>query len=89
MIICVPPKSLTPVQKQVLQKNGAIVIETDNPESVRVINPELPVDTNDYFMSALQAIVENSSDIVAKCFVKNLYQRLKDKSVMPNDAEKV
>jgi len=76
MILVVPKKTLTALEKKNLLKNGYVVIECEKPESVRVLSPEVMVDKSDLFLSALTAIVPNTPLNSAEKFVKELHSRL-------------
>lgn len=84
-IICVPPKSLTSAQKSTLTKKGCIIIETNEPEKIRVISAETTVDTNDFFMSALFALTSRTPVNEQEQFVNELYSRLKESEQMPKE----
>lgn len=79
MIISVPKKVLTPGQKTQLVKKGYVVIECDEPEKIRVLNPETNIDTNDYLMAALYALKESCPVYKQQYFVNELFKRLKEK----------
>lgn len=79
MIVAVPKGVLTAQSKSALTKKGYIVIECDDPDKIRVINPEQHMDTSDWFMSALFALKESSATSRQERFVNNLYERLKKK----------
>ena len=87
MILCVPPNSLTSSQKGTLTKKGYIVIETDNPDKVRVIAPEKVVATDDYYMAALHSLCVKCPVNQQQEFVNELYKRLKSKEVV--EAEEI
>lgn len=76
MIISVPKNTLTADQKRALTKKGHIVIECDDPEKVKVINTEVSIDTNEFFMSALYAMKRNNPTSASEYFVNELYSRL-------------
>lgn len=75
-ILVVPPKTISSQQKASFTKKGIIVIESDNPDKVRLLNPEVNIDTNDFFMAALKALEIDYLDTTAKTFVRELYKRL-------------
>lgn len=77
MIIAVPPKTLSAKDKERLTKKGYVVIEIDDPDKVRVINTELPIEAHDYYMAALHAMATHNDDFINRSFVKELYRRLK------------
>lgn len=83
MILAVPKNAITPKQKELLTKKGYVVIECDNPESIRVINPEQSMDTSDWFMAALKACTCRESIVSTNAdkFVNELYSRLKSKEL--------
>lgn len=79
-ILCVPPKTLSAQQKGALSKRGIVIIETDNPEKIRLINPEVEnIDSSDWFMAALHALQAVTPMSKQELFCNNLYKRLKEK----------
>lgn len=76
MIVAVPKKVLTVQQKNLLTKKGYVVIECDDPEKIRIINPENNMDTSDWFLSALAALRSSIPVGKSEVFIDNLYQRL-------------
>lgn len=76
MIVVVPPQSLSPENKDKLVEKGYVIIETDDPERVRVINPETVIATSDTMMAMLHALNGSGMD-VCQTFVRDLYKRLK------------
>lgn len=76
MILVVPKKSLTALEKKSLFKKGYVVIECEKPESVRLLSPETLVDKSDLFLSALSAIANPYSSSPDGRFVNELYKRL-------------
>lgn len=81
-IIVVPPNILTAQQKKTISAKGYLLIETDDPDKVRVISPTSSVEANDLTMAALHALA-NSSLAEHKIFVTNLYSRLKKAEDQP------
>jgi hypothetical protein len=84
MIIAVKPNSVTPKDKEKLTKKGYVVIEMDDPDSIRIIEPEVPIEVYDYFMAALKAL-DDASNLDCAHFVQNLYDRLKKKDQSKED----
>lgn len=78
MIVAIPPKTLSNAQKAALAKKGYVVIEIDDPEKIRVISAEAPVQTNDYFMAGLKALATTAYDSPKAEFIKELYNRLSE-----------
>lgn len=78
-ILATPKGTIQPHVKAQLTKKGVILIETDEPEKVRLINAEVQTPNDDFFLAALKGLAESISDIPAKTFVKELYERLKPK----------
>lgn len=76
MILVVPKKTLTALEKKSLLKKGYVVIECEKPESVRVLSPEIVVDKSDLFLSALSAIVNPYGSSSSDKFVCELHKRL-------------
>ena len=77
MIVSVPKNTLTDEQKLKLDEKGYVVIECDEPEKIRILNPEKTFDANDFFMAALEAIQKVSPTTYQEHFVNNLFKRLK------------
>lgn len=77
MIIVVPRETLTPQQKGAITKKGLIIIECDDPDKVRILNPETTMDNSDWFMSALKSLTTSTPISRAEHFVNNLHARLK------------
>lgn len=78
-ILCVPPKTLNATQKKAMEKKGLVIIETNNPDKVKIVNTETPIEVNDYFLSALFAMTLKYPSTKADHFVNNLYERLSKK----------
>ena len=86
MVIAVPKNTLSAANKAALSKKGYVVIECEEPEKIRVINPEVSFETSDWFMAALESISKNSPSTYQEHFVTNLCKRLKAKeNVTPVD----
>lgn len=79
LLIVVPKKLLTAPQLKKLESKGHVVIECDEPEKVKYINIETPIETNDFFMSALFAMTCVNAITRQEHFVNSLYNRLKAK----------
>jgi adenylyl- and sulfurtransferase ThiI len=65
-----------------LERLGYVVIESDEPEKVVVLYPEIPVksmDTNDWFMASLRSLTTQSASSRQEHFINNLYHRLVEK----------
>lgn len=77
MILVIPPNLLTKSEKIGIKKKGYIIIETEEPEKIKVLNPETIIEPNDWLMAALRAL--NVANPLDKCerFVNELYERLK------------
>jgi hypothetical protein len=82
MIIVVPKGTLSVQQKGAITKKGAMVIECDDPDKVRVINPETSIDNSDWFMASLYALTCNTPTSKSDHFINQLYKRLKNKEVV-------
>lgn len=78
MILCIPPNTLSSQQKSALSKKGNIIIETNEPDKIRVINPETSVETNDLFMAALFSLKSSTPINQQEKFINELYRRLKE-----------
>jgi RNA polymerase-interacting CarD/CdnL/TRCF family regulator len=84
MIIAVKPNSLSAKDKEKLTKIGYTVIEVEDPDSLRFIEPEAPIEVHDYYMAALNALNTGTSSDCAR-FVADLYIRLKKKEESKED----
>ena len=84
MIIAVKPNSVSPKDKEKLTKKGYTVIEMEDPDSIRIIEPEAPIEVHDYYMAALSAINNGTGTDCAR-FVNSLYIRLKKKEESKED----
>lgn len=78
MIVAAPPNTITAKQKELLNKKGYVVIECEDPDKIRVIIPQVPVEANDYYMAALYALKQNDSSSANAYFIKELYRRLSE-----------
>lgn len=78
MIITMPPGTVSPEEKKAITKRGLIVIETDEPEKVKLI--DFPVHNSfkadAYFMSALKALTTSTPTSKQEHFINTLYERL-------------
>lgn len=81
MIVAVPPNTLTQPQKALLNKKGYVVIETAEPEKIKIITPDAPINANDYLMAALHALSKDNSMNGNTLFIKELYRRLSDNEI--------
>lgn len=78
-IIVIPKGSLSAKDKGKLEKKGHIVIETNDPDSIRFISPaNSKIETNDLLMAALHALDAGADNISRGKFVVELNRRLKD-----------
>lgn len=77
MIVVVPKNTVTEEERLIMIEKGYVVLQVDNPEHVRIINPESPVDSNSMVMAALKALSNTMTDSASKEFVQELYKRLK------------
>lgn len=59
-----------------LKAAGYIVIRTDSPQNVRLVTPEMAVDTSDMVMAALKALCETNANIERVVFIRELNRRL-------------
>lgn len=79
-ILLAPTGTFTKWQKEKLAKEGYIVAEVDNPESVRILQQKTQdIEPNDLFMSALLACKGYAT---ADKFTEELYKRLKAKEAL-------
>lgn len=79
-IIVVKPKSLDKESKDLLKKDGIIVIEHEDPSAVRVITQLEGLDGNDIFMCAIDAIQRSTYKESANLFGTNMLKLFKPKS---------
>lgn len=79
MIVVTQKGTLTPKNRELLNEKGYIVIECDNPDKVKIINPEMRLETNDLLMSALHAMRSSNPTCKQEYFVNDLYNRLSKK----------
>ncbi len=80
-IIVIKPKSISQEDKDVLLKNGCIVIENPNPSAVRIINSYDGLEGDDIFNAAIDAISDPSiASIVRTEFANNILKAFKIKS---------
>lgn len=79
MIVAIPKGTLNAKQKELLTKKGFVVIECDDPEKIRVINPESTVGVNDMVLSALKALTASHPTSRQEHFVNELYKQLTDR----------
>lgn len=77
-IIAVKPGELNSKDKEKLTKKGFTVIEVNDPDSIRIIESEAPIEVHDYYMAALYALKEGASSDCYR-FVTKLYERLESK----------
>lgn len=73
-ILVVKPKTLTIADKKLLRESGVVCIEATDPSSVVLLQPESqPINSNDMFWAAMNAIVSDKySDRSAVQFAKNM-----------------
>lgn len=60
-ILPVKPGSLNKRDKSALRKAGVIVIEHDDPSSIRLLRPAVEIDSSDLLRCAMRALVSDSS----------------------------
>lgn len=80
MILAVPKNILSNSKKAEIKKKGYVIIECDDPDKIRIINTEVVIDTNDYFIAALYGLTTSIPVNKTEHFVNNLYKRLTEKS---------
>ena len=61
-ILITRPKQLTSRDKKLLREDGVIVIESDDPDSIRFLTPSLEPSTSDLLYAALKTIRKGSWD---------------------------
>lgn len=76
MVIVVPKGALTRQQKKELKLANYIIIDCIEPEKIKIINPEQPIETNDLMLSALSALKSDHPTSKQEKFVNELYNRL-------------
>lgn len=78
-IIFTEPGQMNPKEKEKLEALGITVIEVKDPTKIKTIVDVEPVNGNDIFMSAMEAVKESVGG--DRHFVAELVKRLKDKEV--------
>lgn len=87
-IIVTKPKSISVKDKKLMQKNGFIVIEAENPQDVKVISEVEILDTSDLLMSALFSITQgNQSLSYQSYFAGELIKRIQKKELSQNNSQ--
>lgn len=71
-VIVVKPKSISPKDKAKLSKAGHLVIEHENPNEVRMLEPESTVPVNEMLKCAIAAIAAQDITSVNSSFIKRL-----------------
>lgn len=70
------PRQLTKQQKDKLADEGIMVIETDNPESINIIDTSTIISSSDLLLPALEAIASYGISQVSHSFVVKLVSKL-------------
>lgn len=76
-IIIAPKNAVTPDVRKQIEKKGYILIETDEPEKVKMLAASNFTDTNDLLLSALEAM--EASSTAQSRFASVLFKRLQHK----------
>lgn len=69
-ILFVKPKTISTKDKKVLQGAGVIVVEIDDPASVKFVRAGTELDSSEMLMAACQAISKSSWDEVRVRFAR-------------------
>lgn len=59
LILPIKPNSLSKADKAALQKAGVIVIEHENPESIRLLKPNSELSASDLLIAAMRGVMAN------------------------------
>lgn len=76
-ILPIKPGSLRRCDKKRLADAGVVVIEVDDPLSVRLLRAHSDVSASDMLMSALKTITETGFGDVRKQFMCELFRRMR------------
>lgn len=71
-VFVVKPRAISLKDKSALRKAGVIVVETDDPSSVRFIRPLAEISSTEMLRCAMKAIDDHGCDGHKKNFVKLL-----------------
>jgi len=75
-ILPVKPGVVSKADRARLSRVGVVVIEVDEPESIRLIAPHADVSRSDMLMAAMKAMMGASSGPERAAFAVNLYERM-------------
>jgi len=75
-ILVTPVKALNISQKTKLERAGYIVIESDEPDKIKIVPRETNFETTDLLMAALFGLTTKTPVGRQEHFVNNLYERL-------------
>lgn len=72
-ILVTKPKALNAADKDLLRQAGVVVVESDDPASVRLLGCEpSPMNSTDLFYSAMMAILNGGSQFTQAEFAKQV-----------------
>lgn len=75
-IVAVRPKAISAKDKKTLATAGIVVIEMDEPETLRFLKPNAELDGNDLLLAALGAMKKHPSIIINEAFVRLMHEAL-------------
>ncbi len=78
-VLFVRPQSIATDDKAALVSAGIIVVEVEDPSSVKLIKAHAEVSGSDMMMAAMKAINEHGCESVKGAFVKHLMARIEAK----------
>ena len=89
-ILVVHPKSIAPKDKRALKDAGIIVIEADDPASVRFLKPNAELDGSELLLCAMRAIASQSIYTKVKIdLVDNIMTALEQKAATLPSGERI
>lgn len=88
-VLVVKPGSLSAVDKKLLREGGVICVESNDPNSVRLINAEpQPLSGNDLFFAAMKALASDKyNGNTADQFVRQVSLLVKASNAAPTTPE--
>lgn len=76
-ILFVKPKAITAKDKKALQGAGVIVVEVDDPQSVKLTRAHAEIEGSDLLMAAVEAIKVSGLASVKEKFVELIFNALR------------
>ena len=83
-IVAVRPKAISVKDKKVLAAAGVIVVEMDEPETLRFLKPNAELDGSDMLLVALEAMQKHSDNLINAEFVRLLHATMVNKLSQPS-----